>query len=111
MAAYNHGESWILQFNEYLAGNFNLMCDMMNKELPLFHITPIEGTYLAWIDVTPTGMTSAQVTQKILDDGKVLVNDGAIYGKAGDGFIRINLATPRSLVKEATQRIINSMKQ
>ena len=111
MAAYNHGESWILQFNEYLAGNFNLMCDMMNKELPLFHITPIEGTYLAWIDVTPTGMTSAQVTQKILDDGKVLVNDGAIYGKAGDGFIRINLATPRSLVKEATQRIINAMKQ
>lgn len=111
MAAYNHGESWILQFNEYLAGNFNLMCDMMNKELPLFHITPIEGTYLAWIDVTPTGMTSAQVTQKILDDGKVLVNDGAMYGKAGDGFIRINLATPRSLVKEATQRIINAMKQ
>ena len=111
MAAYNHGESWILQFNEYLAGNFNLMCDMMNKELPQFHITPIEGTYLAWIDVTPTGMTSAQVTQKILDDGKVLVNDGAMYGKAGDGFIRINLATPRSLVKEATQRIINSMKQ
>lgn len=111
MAAYNHGESWILQFNEYLAGNFNLMCDMMNKELPLFHITPIEGTYLAWINVTPTGMTSAQVTQKILDDGKVLVNDGAMYGKAGDGFIRINLATPRSLVKEATQRIINAMKQ
>ncbi|MBQ6278211.1 MAG: pyridoxal phosphate-dependent aminotransferase [Muribaculaceae bacterium] len=111
MAAYNHGESWILQFNEYLAGNFNLMCDMMNKELPQFHITPIEGTYLAWINVTPTGMTSAQVTQKILDDGKVLVNDGAMYGKAGDGFIRINLATPRSLVKEATQRIINAMKQ
>ena len=111
MAAYNHGESWILQFNEYLAGNFNLLCDMMNKELPQFHITPIEGTYLAWINVTPTGMTSAQVTQKILDDGKVLVNDGAMYGKAGDGFIRINLATPRSLVKEATQRIINAMKQ
>ena len=46
----------------------------------------------------------------ILDDGKVIVNDGAMYGKAGDGFIRINIATQRSVVEEATRRIINAMK-
>ena len=111
MAAYNHGESWILQLNDYLAGNFQLMFNMMSRELPQFHITPIEGSYLAWIDVTPTGMTSAEVTQQILDRGQVLVNDGAMYGKAGDGFIRINFATPRVVVEEATRRIINAMKQ
>jgi cystathionine beta-lyase len=110
MAAYNHGESWIIQFNDYVAGNFNLMRDMMNKELPQFHFTPIEGSYLAWVDITPTGMTSAQVTQKILDKAKVLVNDGAMYGKSGEGFIRINFATQRSVVEEATRRIINAMK-
>lgn len=110
MAAYNHGESWIMQFNDYIAGNFQLMSDMMNKELPSFHITPLEATYLAWVNVTATGMTSTQVTQKILDDGKVLVNDGAIYGKAGEGFIRINLATQRSVVEEATRRIISAIK-
>ena len=55
-------------------------------------------------------MTSAQVTKKLLDDAKVPVNDGAMYGKAGDGFIRINLATQRSVVEEATRRIINAMK-
>lgn len=110
MAAYNHGESWILQFNDYICGNFQLMRDMINKELPAFHITPMEGSYLVWIDITPTGMTSAQVTQNILDDGKVIVNDGAMYGKAGDGFIRINIATQRSVVEEATRRIINAMK-
>ncbi|MBR5638679.1 MAG: pyridoxal phosphate-dependent aminotransferase [Muribaculaceae bacterium] len=110
MAAYNHGESWIEQFNEYIAGNFDMMREMMEKELPDFHITPMEGSYLAWVDVTPTGMTSAEVTKKILDDGKVMVNDGAMYGKAGDGFIRINLATQRSVVEEATRRIIKAMK-
>lgn len=110
MAAYNHGENWILQFNEYIAGNFQLMKQMIESEIPSFHFTPIEGSYLAWVDVRPTGMTSAQVTQKILDDGKVLVNDGAMYGKAGDGFIRINLATQRSIVEEASRRIINAMK-
>ena len=83
---------------------------MMNKELYEFHITPMEGTYLAWVDITATGMTSTQVTQKILNEAKVLVNDGAIYGKAGEGFIRINLATPYAVVKEATQRIINAFK-
>lgn len=110
IAAYNHGESWIEQFNEYIAGNFQVMCDMMTKELPSFHITPMEGTYLAWVDVTSTGMTSAEVTKKILDDGKVMVNDGAMYGKAGEGFIRINLATPRTLVEEGINRIIKAMK-
>ncbi len=110
MAAYNHGESWIEQFNEYIAGNFKVLCDMMKEELPEFHITPMEGSYLAWIDVTPTGMTSAEVTKKILDDGKVMVNDGIMYGKAGNGFIRINLATQRSVVEEGTRRIIKAMK-
>ena len=110
MAAYNHGESWIEALNEYLSDNFQLMLEMMEQELPAFHITPTEGSYLAWIDVTPTGKTSTEVTQKLLDDGKVLVNDGAMYGKAGEGFIRINFATQRSVVKEATQRIIKAMK-
>ena len=110
MAAYNHGESWIEQLNEYIAGNFQVMCDMMTKDLPAFHITPMEGTYLAWVDVTATGMSSAEVTKKILDDGKVMVNDGAMYGKAGEGFIRINLATTRAMVEEGINRIINAMK-
>ncbi len=110
MAAYNHGESWIMQFNDYIAANFQLMRDMIEKELPSFHFTPIEGTYLAWVNIAQTGMTSTQVTKKILDDGKVLVNDGAIYGKAGEGFIRINLATSRAVVEEAAHRIINAMK-
>ena len=110
MAAYNHGESWIMQFNDYIAANFQLMRDMIEKELPSFHFTPIEGTYLAWVNIAQTGMTSTQVTKKILDDGKVLVNDGAIYGKAGEGFIRINLATRRAVVEEAAHRIIDAMK-
>ena len=86
------------------------MREMMEKELPAFHITPMEGSYLAWIDVTSTGMTSAEVTKKLLDDAKVMVNDGAMYGKAGEGFIRINLATQRTVVEEATRRIIKAMK-
>jgi len=110
MAAYNHGESWIEQFNDYIAGNFKVLCDMMEKELPDFHITPMEGSYLAWVDVTPSGMTSAEVTKKLLDDGKVMVNDGIMYGKAGNGFIRINLATQRAVVEEATRRMIKAMK-
>ena len=109
IAAYNYGENWIEQFNEYIARNFKVLSEMIEKELPAFHITPMEGSYLAWIDVTPTGMTSAEVTKKILDDGKVMVNDGAMYGKAGEGFIRINLATQRVLVEEAARRIIKAM--
>ena len=110
MAAYNEGEDWIKQLNTYIAGNYNLMHKMMSEQLPQFHITPLEGTYLAWIDVRNTGMTSEEVTQRILDKGKVLVNDGLMYGQAGNGFIRVNLATPRQVVEEATTRIIAAMR-
>ena len=83
---------------------------MFGEHLPGLHINPLEGTYLMWVDIRSLGMSSKQVSDMLLRKAKVYVNPGSMYGeKAGEGYIRINLATRRSLLREGIQRIINAL--
>jgi cystathionine beta-lyase len=58
-------------------------------------VVPLEGTYLAWIDCRALQMTSEAIARKLIEDANVRINEGTMYGAAGEGFIRINLATQR----------------
>ncbi len=109
--AYNDGEQWIDELNDYLFGNYRFLCNFVAQELPQLKVYKLEGTYLTWIDITATGMTSDQLTRKLLREGRVWVNSGSIYSPlAGEGFIRINLATQRARLTEALQRIARTLK-
>ena len=78
----------------------------MAQHLPDWKVTQLEGTYLVWVDIRSTGMTSAQLQQCLLNKGKVWVCSGTMYGpQTGEGFIRINIACPRSQLMEALNRI------
>ena len=66
---------------------------------------PLEGTYLAWIDCRAAGMTSEALTARLLADGRLFVNPGSIYGAAGEGFIRLNIACPRTLLADGLERL------
>lgn len=109
IAAYNEGEDWLDQLNVYLQGNYQLLVDYFRQHLPRLVASPLEGTYLAWVNIRPTGMTSAQVTELLLDKAKVMVNDGSMYGAAGEGFIRLNLALPRPRLATALKRIAEAL--
>ena len=109
IAAYNEGEDWLDQLNVYLQGNYQLLVDYFRQHLPLLVVSPLEGTYLAWVNIRPTGMTSTQVTELLLDKAKVMVNDGSMYGAAGEGFIRLNLALPRPRLATALKRISEAL--
>ena len=81
---------------------------MLNEHLPQLRINPLEGTYLMWVDIRSLGMTSKQVSDMLFRKAKVYVNPGSMYGeRAGEGYIRINLATRRSLLREGINRIFN----
>lgn len=108
IAAYNEGEEWLDQLNVYLQGNYQLLVDYFRQHLPQLVVSPLEGTYLAWVNIRATGKTSAEMTQLLLDKAKVMVNDGAIYGAAGEGFIRLNLALPRPRLATALKRIVEN---
>ena len=106
MAAYNESEDWIDELNLYLWDNYKTLCDFAAKHLPLWKIMPLEGTYLPWVDITATGMTSQQYANQVMQDAKVWVNPGTMYGpQSGEGYIRLNIACPRSVLMEALERI------
>lgn len=110
-AAYNNGEEWLDSLNNYISGNYELLKTSFAKDLPEATVIKMEATYLAWIDISRLGITSEEACRKLLKDGKVYVNSGTMYGrKAGEGYIRINLACPHSTLKKGIDRITSTLK-
>ena len=105
-AAYNDSEDWIDELNQYLWGNYQLLCDFVAKNLPQWKVCKLEGTYLPWVDISAMGITSQELCDKLLDEAKVWINPGTMYGpKSGEGYIRFNIATQRSRLIKALNRI------
>ena len=105
-AAYNDSEDWIDALNEYIYGNYQFLCDFIEKNLPQWHVCKLEGTYLPWVDISEMGVTAQSLCDRLLEEAKVWLNPGTMYGpQSGEGYIRINLATQRSRLMEALERI------
>ena len=105
-AAYNESEDWLDELCLYLWDNYRMLCDFAKEHLPQWKICDLEGTYLPWVDITATGMTSQQYADRLLEQTNVWVNPGTMYGpQSGEGYIRLNIACPRSLLREALERI------
>ncbi len=105
-AAYNESEDWIDELNLYLWDNYQALCQFFEKELPHCKVTKLEGTYLVWVDVTHYANNVEELCNHLLTDGKVWVNPGTMYGpESGKGYIRINIACPRSRMMEGLKRI------
>ena len=106
IAAYNESEDWLDALNEYLWGNYQTLCAFATEHLPKWKICHLEGTYLPWVDITATEMTSQAYCDCLLSEAKVWVNPGTMYGPvSGEGYIRLNIACPRSRLLEALERI------
>ena len=105
-AAYNESEEWLDELCLYLWDNYTALCHFAAEHLPLWQVNQLEGTYLPWIDIRATGMTSQQYADFLMTKAHVWVNPGTMYGQqTGDGYIRLNIATPRCRLMEALERI------
>jgi cystathionine beta-lyase len=105
-AAYNESEDWIDELNQYLWGNYQALCEFVEANIPQWKVCKLEGTYLPWIDISAMNTTAQDLCDKLLDEAKVWLNPGTMYGPhSGEGYIRINIATQRSRLVEALNRI------
>lgn len=83
-----------------------MLRDIFAKTVPEVNAVRMEGTYLAWVDISATGLSSDELTERLARQAKVRVSSGTTYGfKAGEGYIRINLACPRSVLRDALQKM------
>ena len=109
-AAYTpEGEEWFTQLNDYIFENYRLFRNTLKTTLPQLPIAHLEGTYLAWIDVQALGWDSEQLAARLLEEAHLWVNAGEMYGKSG--FLRINLATQRINVQEASRFLVDFLRK
>lgn len=103
-AAYNEGEEWLSQLIEYLHENYVYMGTYCKEHLPEFPLTILEGTYLVWMDCKALHLSSEELEHHLLEEEKLWLNAGSMYGSEGEGFMRWNLACTRSTLQEALKR-------
>ena len=105
-AAYNESGEWLDELNQYLWQNYQALCEFFARELPQLKVSRLEGTYLVWVDHSALGISTDEFFNRLLDEGHVWVSAGTMYGpQTGEGYIRINIACPRSQLNEALRRI------
>lgn len=105
MAAYNESEAWLDALREYLHQNYLVVVEFINQHLPRLSVIQQEATYLAWIDCRQLDLPSAEIGEKLITEGALMLNQGALYGTQGEGYIRLNMACPRAQLLDGLQRM------
>ncbi len=103
--AYEKGEEWYENVISYIKENIAYLKKYTEENLPGVKVIDGEGTFLPWLDFRGTGLSSEEIDKRIIYDAKLWLDSGRIFGKVGDGFQRINVATPRSILEECLRRI------
>lgn len=103
-AAYNDGEEWLDALRAYLYNNYTALCEFVAAELSMLRVCRLEGTYLAWVDVSALG-TADEVAERLLREAKVWFTSGTVYHDCTGKYLRINLACPRAVLMEALGRV------
>lgn len=104
-AAYEEGEEWLVQLKAYLQKNLEFVKNYLKKQLPQVQLVEPEGTYLLWLDFRQLGLSESKLEHLIIEEAGLWLDRGAIFGKDGRGFERINIACPRELLGEAMKRL------
>ena len=104
-AAYRFGDEWLEQVLDYLQTNLNFLMNYFKNNIPRIKVIKPEGTYLVWLDCRDLGMENNLLRSFMRDKAKVGLEDGFIFGAAGSGFMRMNIACPMYILDEALTRI------
>ena len=106
-AAYRFGRPWLEALKGYLGENLDFARNFVTEELPGIHLVEPEGTYLVWLDCRDLGYSDSELNERVLNQAKLWLDGGSMFGEEGEGFQRINIACPRSILKEALMRFKN----
>lgn len=110
-AAYREGEEWFEQLLVYLKDNIGFVADYCKQHIPQIKPNRPEGTYLVWMDCKALGLDDKELNAFMIDKAKVALDGGTWFGEEGSGYMRMNVASPRAVVKEALERIERAVKE
>jgi len=104
-AAYSHGTEWLDQCLDYIQGNIDYVEQTMAHEMPRICMIRPQASYLIFLDCRALGLTSEELNRFFVEDAHLALNEGAMFGKPGEGFIRLNVASPRSVIAQAMHQL------
>lgn len=104
-AAYKYGGEWLEKIRKYLQENLNYIREYISSELPQIRLIEPEGTYLIWLDFRGLGLSEEELESLIVNKAGLWLDRGNIFGKTGEGFERINIATRKEVLKKALDNI------
>lgn len=102
---YEKGAEWFEDLKVYLSSNLEYIKNFLNERIPWIHLVEPEGTYLLWLDFSELGLTDRQLEELITEEAKLWLDAGKIFSKEASQFERINIACPRSILKEALEKM------
>ena len=108
-AAYRDGEAWLEALLIYLRDNRDFVSNYLKKNIPAIRLIQSQGTYLLWLDCRDLKMTDSELVAFFVKEAKVGLNAGMTFGKGGSGFMRLNIASPRSVIADALNRIASTL--
>ena len=107
-AAYNEGDAWLDGLMAYLDGNRRRLTELVKTLLPKAVLTPLEATYLGWLDLRAYGYTTEELMQRSIAAG-VQFTGGTFFGDLGEGFLRVNIGCPRRSIEEGIKRLARAL--
>ncbi len=106
-AAWRHGERWLQELLAYVQANYQFLACRLAENLPRVTLAPLEGTYLAWMDMRALALSDDQIRARLREAG-LWLDEGRKFGQGGEGFQRLNLACPRAILSDAAERLVRA---
>ena len=106
VAAYEQGEEWLSQLLSYIQGNIDYLTQYIDQHLPKVKYIVPQASYLVFLDFRELGLSQKELVSLCTNQAHLALVDGSVFGKEGTGFMRINLASPRSVIEKAAQQLL-----
>jgi cystathionine beta-lyase len=109
IAALQHGEEWRQQMLQYVEGNIDFLIDFCQEHLPQIKPLRPQASFLVWLDCRDLGLNHKELNDLFINKAHLALNDGEMFGPGGEGFMRLNVGTQRSVLKEALEQLKESI--
>ena len=104
-AAYTHGEDWLNQMLAYVQDNIDFTEQYLKENIPSVSMLKPQASYLVFLDCRQLELTQEKLVNLFVDKAHLALNDGTMFGKQGEGFMRLNVGCPRSVLQQALQQL------
>jgi cystathionine beta-lyase len=109
IAAFRHGEEWRRQMLQYIQGNIDFVIDYCRQYIPQIKPLRPQASFLVWLDCRALGLNHQELVDLFVKKAKLALNDGEMFGQGGQGFMRMNVGSPRCVLQEALERLRQSL--